>query len=115
MGWSLSNVPWLAKKEKQGGSNFFGGIGDFAVEEAKSYDRNYEKADDQGNQEISNDSSFNGGDYHEATSYLKNRSCLTTANPLDIEYCLLRFSSRKFFNGGYSDHIFMTTGILGFK
>ena len=67
----LPELSFLAKKEKQGGSNFLGGIRDFTVEETKGYGWDYEKTDDQGAHKISYQSTFDGGIYHGTTFLFK--------------------------------------------
>jgi len=48
-----------------------GVIRNLAIEEADCYGRNYEKTDDQGDQEISDHSSFNGRIYHRSAFLFK--------------------------------------------
>ena len=68
--WYQSGL-FLPEKDEQGGSNFVGGIRDLTIEETDGYGWDYEKTDDQGDQEISNQSSFDGGIYHGITFLFK--------------------------------------------
>ena len=100
----------LSEKDEQGGSNFAGGIRNLAIEEADCYGGNYEKTDDQGDQEISDQSSFNGRIYHRSTFLFKEWFVLALGKEdllainviqqilLKKEYYFLRILTREIFS-----------------